>query len=99
MAYLLFFLAGFFGANAVPHYVKGVTGEKHMTPFAKPSSASVNIVWGTANFFAALWLFHWALQRDYDFGPMALAVAAGILALGLILAKIWENDPKAKGQR
>ncbi len=97
MAYVLFFLAAFFAANTVPHYVKGVTGEKHMTPFAKPSSASVNILWGSFNLFAAFWLFHWALQKDYDFGPMVLAIVAGVLVLGLVLAKIWENDPKAKG--
>jgi hypothetical protein len=38
MAYLLFILAGLVGTNGVPHFVKGITGEKHRTPFKNPSS-------------------------------------------------------------
>jgi hypothetical protein len=48
--YVYSFLAGLFGANGVPHFVKGITGQKHQTPFAKPSSAVVNVAWGWLNF-------------------------------------------------
>ena len=41
------FFSGLFLANAVPHYVKGVCGDRFPTPFANPpgkglSSAIVN---------------------------------------------------------
>jgi hypothetical protein len=35
-SYVACFFAGAFLANAVPHFVKGVTGEAFPTPFAKP---------------------------------------------------------------
>jgi hypothetical protein len=34
-SYIACFFAGAFLANAVPHFVKGVTGEPFPTPFAK----------------------------------------------------------------
>jgi hypothetical protein len=49
-----YFFAGAFAANAVPHFVSGVTGRAFQSPFAKPpgqglSSATVNVVWGFFN--------------------------------------------------
>jgi hypothetical protein len=49
-----FFFGGAFAANAVPHYVAGVTGRPFQSPFAKPpgqglSSSTVNVVWGLLN--------------------------------------------------
>jgi hypothetical protein len=49
-----YFFAGAFTANAIPHFVSGVTGRSFQSPFAKPpgkglSSATVNVVWGFFN--------------------------------------------------
>jgi hypothetical protein len=56
------FFAGMFLANGVPHFVKGICGDRFPTPFAKPpgrglSSPIVNVVWGLANLIvgAVLW--------------------------------------------
>jgi hypothetical protein len=43
-----------FLANAVPHFVTGVTGRPFQSPFAKPpgrglSSSTVNVLWAFAN--------------------------------------------------
>ena len=51
------FFAGAFLLNAIPHFVKGVCGDKFPTPFSKPpgkglSSAPVNAVWGLFNLLA-----------------------------------------------
>ena len=43
------FLSGVFLFNSVPHLVKGIAGEKQMTPFSRKSSATVNIVWAFVN--------------------------------------------------
>jgi len=48
------FLAGMFLANGVPHFVKGITGQTHMTPFKKVSPAWLNIVWAFINFYLGL---------------------------------------------
>ncbi len=60
--YLACFFSGLFLANAVPHYVKGVCGDKFPTPFAKPpgiglSSAIVNTLWGLLNIVIGYVLF------------------------------------------
>jgi hypothetical protein len=53
-----YFFGGIFAANAVPHYVAGVTGRPFQSPFAKPpgkglSSSRVNVFWGFLNAIVA----------------------------------------------
>jgi hypothetical protein len=53
-AYLAYFAAGALLANAVPHFVAGISGSRFQSPFASPpgvgeSSPLVNVLWGTAN--------------------------------------------------
>lgn len=48
------FFAGMFFANGVPHFVKGVMGQTHMTPFKRVSDAYTNVVWGFVNFVVGL---------------------------------------------
>lgn len=43
------FFAGFFLFNSLPHLFKGITGQTHMTPFKKISSAYLNLVWAFIN--------------------------------------------------
>ena len=48
------FFAGMFLANAVPHFTKGVCGDRFPTPFARPpgkglSSPLVNTLWALLN--------------------------------------------------
>lgn len=50
MLYVQAFFAGLFLANGVPHFVKGITGQTHMTPFKRVSNAYLNVFWGFANF-------------------------------------------------
>lgn len=52
--YLLAFLAGAFLANAVPHFIHGVSGDFFPSPFASPpgkglSSPLVNVLWACFN--------------------------------------------------
>jgi hypothetical protein len=53
--YIASFFAGIFLANAIPHFVQGVSGNKFPSPFSKPpgkglSSATINVVWALFNF-------------------------------------------------
>jgi len=52
--YIASFFAGTFLANAVPHFVQGVSGNKFPSPFSKPpgrglSSPTVNVIWALFN--------------------------------------------------
>jgi len=53
-SYLACFFAGAFLANAVPHYVNGISGNKFPSPFSKPpgkglSSPLTNVLWAFFN--------------------------------------------------
>jgi hypothetical protein len=91
---LSYFLGGAFLANAVPHFVSGVTGRPFQSPFASPpgqgmSSSTVNVFWGVANVVVA-----WVLVcriGDFDLRNTAdaLALGLGILAMSLGLARLF----------
>lgn len=103
MTLLWYFLAGFFAWNGIPHIVKGITGQKHMTPFARVSSPVVNVVWGFSNEVAMLYM----LGLGSEMGGLTVpwnanltgtnlwAFLAGALVVGVYLANFWSN-PKAK---
>ena len=91
---LCFFLGGGFLANAIPHFVNGVSGRPFQSPFASPpgkglSSGPVNVFWGTANLVAAYALlrfvgeFHLADWRD------AAAAGLGFFATGMFLGSYF----------
>ena len=103
MELLWYFLAGFFAWNGVPHIVKGITGQKHMTPFKRVSSPVLNVIWGFFNVFSTLYMLGLAsgiggLVLPWDAGLTGMklwAFLAGALVVGVYLAKFW-SDPKAR---
>jgi len=92
MAYILYFLAGLVLANGIPHFVKGIMGERHHTPLRGPSGAMLNVVWGTANLFVAGWLWLYASLMPQALGFALVSFFLGILIAGIALAKRWEED-------
>ena len=91
--YLYSFLAGVLGANGIPSFVKGIMGQKHQTPFGRPSSAIVNVVWGWANFVVAFFLIFYADIHPHILRAFAM-FAIGALAISLLLAYTWEKHPE-----
>ena len=88
-SYLAAFFAGAFLANAVPHFVKGVTGEPFPSPFAKPpgrgmSSPLVNTLWGLLNFIIGLVLFHIGRLHHHPHHLALILFLAGILIMSLM---------------
>ena len=87
-----YFFGGVFAANAIPHFISGITGRAFQSPFAKPpgkglSSATVNVVWGFSNVVLAYLL----VARIGAFHPRAtshiLAFGLGALLLSISLAR------------
>lgn len=90
-AYLACFFAGAFLTNAVPHFVKGVTGESFPTPFAKPpgrglSSPVVNVLWGFVNIIIGVVLVCVGHLHHHLHHPAAIAFFAGVLVMSLMLS-------------
>ncbi|WP_322047459.1 hypothetical protein [Paraburkholderia sp. J67] len=87
-----YFFGGAFLSNAVPHFVRGVTGQPFQSPFASPpgkglSSSTVNVVWGFFNLVVA-WLLvchvgDFTLKATGDVAPFGV----GMLAMGLFMAR------------
>ena len=103
MDLLWYFLAGFFHFNALPHLFKGITGQTHMTPFARVSSPVVNVIWAFVSFGMAAFILGMVtgkggLVLPWDANLMDLNLLAyfgGALVVALYLAWFWSN-PKAR---
>ncbi|HEY5601026.1 MAG TPA: hypothetical protein VIK81_02960 [Patescibacteria group bacterium] len=89
------FLSGSFLANGVPHFVKGVTGQAHMTPLKRVSSPMVNVVWGVVNFAIGVCLLIWGRVSPLANETNAIVFLVGVLAMGLACANLFSN-PNAK---
>lgn len=103
MELLWYFLAGFAALNAIPHLVKGITGQKHMTPFARVSSPVLNIVWSFVNIILTL-LFLGLASGNGTFvtpwnanltGTNLVVFLVGGFVCAAYLAYFWSN-PKAR---
>lgn len=98
-----YLFAGVFALNAVPHFVKGVTGQTHMTPFKRVSSPVLNVVWALANVLLALFVLGIAsgnggLTPPWNAnlsGLNLLAFLAGGFGNSMYLANFWSN-PNAR---
>ena len=89
--YLSYFFGGGFLANAIPHFVMGVSGNAFQSPFASPpgvglSSATVNVLWGFFNLAAGYVLVCRVGTFELRRTRHALTLGAGILALALLCA-------------
>ncbi len=81
--YIACFFSGMLLANAVPHFVQGISGDRFPTPFARPpgkglSSATVNVVWGLVNIAIGYWLFR--------VGRVASSELTGVVFFGGVVA-------------
>ena len=96
--YLAAFFAGAFLANAVPHFVHGVSGDKFPTPFAKPpgkglSSAVVNTVWALFNLLIGYLLFN-AGHISKGQPATVLLAFGGAIAMSVMLSVHFQNKLK-----
>lgn len=92
-----YFFAGMFLFNGLPHLVKGITGEKHMTPFKRVSSAHLNIFWAFVNFAVGMLVlgFNAVGAPNWPVGLNFWAFLAGGFVLALTAAQLF-SGPNAK---
>jgi uncharacterized membrane protein len=90
LTYVACFFAGLFLANAVPHFVHGISGDRFPTPFAHPrgrglSSPTLNVLWALFNMFIGYLLLragNISGGNDCSF----LAFFAGVAAISAMLS-------------
>ena len=89
--YIAAFFAGAFLANAVPHFVSGVCGDRFPSPFANPpgkglSSPTVNVLWGLFNLAVGYALVGRVGQFDLRKTSHVLVLGVGVLLMSVMLA-------------
>jgi hypothetical protein len=93
--YIACFFAGMVLANAVPHFVHGISGDRFPTPFAHPpgrglSSPMVNVVWALFNLAIGYILFR--AGKVSSGGDSALVIFfTGIVAISTMLSAICKK--------
>lgn len=88
--YVAAFFAGMFLANAVPHFVNGISGNPFPTPFADPpgqglSAPIVNVIWGLFNITVGYLLFRYGKISHQN--KLSLVVFfLGIITISIMLS-------------
>lgn len=98
MNLLYAFLAGMFLTNAIPHLVKGIAGQSHMTPFKRVSPAWLNVVWAFVNIYLGLLFLQMSGGHLGDLTKLdsfAWSFLVGALFMGLSDAWLF-SKPNAK---
>lgn len=99
---LLALLGGMFLANACPHFIKGICGERFKTPFARgkrnasskhpgTSSATVNIVWSFINLAISWALNAVALKNNDPQTPVGIAIVVGFFLFSLACSRLFKD--------
>jgi hypothetical protein len=88
--YIAAFFAGLFLANAVPHFVQGVSGNPFPSPFAKPpgkglSSPIVNVLWALLNLLIGYILLRAGKVSGNNLPALAVFFA-GAAAISIMLS-------------
>src|ERR1700683_2455056 len=96
--YIAYFFGGAFLANAVPHFVNGVSGNPFQSPFASPpgeglSSSTINVLWGLLNLAVAYALICRVGSFNLRKTTHVLTLGAGILIMSLMLARTFGRFP------
>jgi hypothetical protein len=88
--YVASFFAGMFLANAVPHFVHGISGDRFPTPFAHPpgkglSSPTVNVLWGLLNLVVGTILFRVGKVANAVISELVV-FSAGVVVISTLLS-------------
>ena len=89
--YVAYFFGGAFLANAVPHFVNGVSGSAFQSPFASPpgeglSSSTVNVLWGLFNLAIGYLLICRVGKFELRNNRHIAVLGAGVVLMSLMAA-------------
>ncbi len=96
--YLAAFFAGTFLANAVPHFIHGVSGDPFPTPFANPpakglSSPTINVLWACFNLFGGYVLLK-VSKMTLNNKVAMFVLFLGIIAISVMLSYVFMEKLK-----
>jgi hypothetical protein len=92
--YVSYFFGGMFFTNAIPHFVRGVSGQSFQSPFAKPpgqglSTSTVNVLWGFLNLVLGYVLVCRVGLFDLRSTDHVVALGLGTLLMSVLSARMF----------
>jgi hypothetical protein len=92
--YIAYFFGGAFLANAIPHFVNGISGSPFQSPFAHPpgeglSSSLSNVLWGFANALIAYLLLGKVGTFELKRTRHAIIAGVGFLLMAIMLSRAF----------
>jgi hypothetical protein len=92
--YVAYFFGGALVANAVPHFVNGISGRPFQSPFASPpgqglSSATVNVLWGSFNLAVGYVLVCRVGSFELRQTRHVVVLGLGMLTMAVMLARAF----------
>jgi hypothetical protein len=96
--YLASFFSGVFLANAVPHFIHGISGDKFPTPFSKPSgkglsSSVVNTLWACFNLLIGYILYRVSEVSSHD------EILLSVFFIGIVSISVFSSITFSKKQK
>ncbi|MGD0754748.1 MAG: hypothetical protein ABR927_06770 [Bacteroidales bacterium] len=96
--YLASFFSGVFLANAVPHFIHGISGDKFPTPFSKPSgkglsSPVVNTLWACFNLLIGYILYRVSEVSSHD------EILLSVFFIGIVSISVFSSITFSKKQK
>jgi len=91
------FFSGVFLVNVLPHLIRGVSGDKFPSPFAKPhgkklSSPTLNVIWAFMNLVIFLTIFHF---NQFSFTVVHGGIMlTGAFAMAIYLSRYFADKDK-----
>jgi len=93
--YIACLFAGMFLANAVPHFIHGVSGDSFPSPFSNPpgkglSSPMINVIWGLGNLVVGYVLLRAGKVSQSNKWSL-LVFFAGVVCMSIMLSIAFVN--------
>jgi hypothetical protein len=92
--YVAYFFGGAFLANAIPHFVSGISGSPFQSPFASPpgeglSPSTVNVLWGFFNLAVGYALVCRVGTFELRQTRHVVVLGLGVLIMAVMLARAF----------
>lgn len=103
MVYLAYIFAAFCLVNGIPHFIKGVCGDRFQSPFAKPpgvgeSTPVTNVLWGSFNFLICFLVLNFAglfeIGRNTETHVFVAALFVSAIILAVTFGRIRNRKPR-----
>lgn len=89
--YLGYFISGVGLANTIPHLVNGISGKEFRTPFANPSTPTLNVLWGLFNLIVGMGILIALRGLPWKFDRRWVVLTIGFVFMAVNLSFVFSQ--------